>query len=159
MFGNMPFPGLAQFAFVVGVIFTLHSRHKKRESKAQNFHTKKQKVIHNKPYPPSFSRLLESCQLCAFSTYLSEPHLSLMHYTYYAEENVIIFCTKILTKKYLQFIASPDVAMLIHDFPQVRLQDKENSSANEIYSPLENFAQTMSLTINGTIEVTYCTFI
>ena len=71
------------------------------------------------PLPFHVVRLLEASQLCFLSTsHNNDPHLSLMNFTYYQKDELVIMCTKRDTKKFRQIIKSNTVALLIHDFPR-----------------------------------------
>jgi hypothetical protein len=133
--------GAALFGLTIGVTMMLKSPGKKPKSPIYYTRNVKQ---HNKPFPPEMITMLNRCHLCVLSTYLAEPHLALMHYTFCKEDNLIILCTKVLTKKYLQFINSPEVSFMIHDFPQVRFGDSEVP---------RQFTQTMAVGVNGIIQV------
>ena len=75
------------------------------------------------PLPKEVVTLLDASRLCHLATQSTnhEPHLSLMNFTYYQEEEVIIMCTKRKTTKYQQLITTPNIAILIHDFPHLPL--------------------------------------
>ncbi len=92
--------------------------------------------------PPRLSRL------CFLATQQEgEPHLSLMNFTYYQEEDIVIICTRRNTKKFAQLYRNPKVAVLIHDFPHLN-----NIPANQ-----DNFealhGKSWSITLNGTSNV------
>ena len=109
------------------------------------------------PLPFHVVRLLEASQLCFLSTsHNNDPHLSLMNFTYYQKDEVVILCTKRDTKKFRQIIKSNTVALLIHDFPNLKLDDQGTSAPP---SPPQDDGstskgQTYSITLNGVCEVT-----
>lgn len=103
------------------------------------------------PLPFHVVRLLEASQLCFLSTsHNNDPHLSLMNFTYYQPDEVIILCTKRETKKFRQIIKSNTVALLIHDFPHLKLDEDVKSGGR----PRTESGKTYSITLNGTCEVT-----
>eukprot|EP00620_Florenciella_sp_RCC1587_P023686 CAMPEP_0182559664 /NCGR_PEP_ID=MMETSP1324-20130603/2698_1 /TAXON_ID=236786 /ORGANISM="Florenciella sp., Strain RCC1587" /LENGTH=243 /DNA_ID=CAMNT_0024771945 /DNA_START=66 /DNA_END=798 /DNA_ORIENTATION=- len=70
------------------------------------------------PFPAPVVKLLDSASLCYLSTtHGGAPHLSLMHFTYVQHEELIVFTTRRNTLKHRNLVKSPDVAILIHDFP------------------------------------------
>eukprot|EP00392_Amoebophrya_sp_AT5.2_P012258 g12356.t1 len=79
------------------------------------------------PFPAELVCLLQTTCLCYLSTQLPEekndmkyPHLSLMNFTYFAEEEVIIMTTRRDTQKLENLRRNPSVAILVHDFPPER---------------------------------------
>jgi hypothetical protein len=104
------------------------------------------------PLPFHVVRLLEASQLCFLSTsHNNDPHLSLMNFTYYQPDEVIILCTKRETKKFRQIVKSNTVALLIHDFPHLKLDEDAKSEQGR---PRTESGKTYSITLNGTCEVT-----
>ena len=102
------------------------------------------------PLPHHVVRLLNASQLCFLSTsYGNDPHLSLMNFTYYQEEELVIMCTKRDTKKFRQIVKSNTVALLIHDFPHLKLDD----TADDVAAVADAKGQTYSITLNGVAEV------
>ena len=86
-------------------------------------------------------------RLCFLATQNDgEPHLSLMNFTYYQEEEIIILCTRRNTKKFTQILNNPKVAVLIHDFPHLNLEDDANAVA-------ACHGKSWSITLNGFCEV------
>ena len=84
-------------------------------------------------------------KLCFLATVSgNEPHLSLMNFTYYQQDEVLIFTTRRDTKKFKQIQDCSNVAVLAHDFPH--LQD---SSKDVIFS------RKWSITLNGTAKCLY----
>lgn len=116
------------------------------------------------PLPPTVVNLLRASQLCFLSTsYGNDPHLSLMNFTYYQEDEVVIMATKRDTKKFRQILQSNTVALLIHDFPHLKLDKnsmptspKNNSETtcnkNEPGN-VPNSGCTYSITLNGVAEI------
>ena len=103
------------------------------------------------PLPPTVVQLLNASQLCFLSTsFGNDPHLSLMNFTYYQPEEVVIMCTKRDTKKFRQIMQSSSVALLIHDFPHLKL---EGSVEVEHVAPNADSGRTFSITLNGIAEV------
>eukprot|EP01038_Epipyxis_sp_PR26KG_P011010 gene11010-14787_t len=90
------------------------------------------------PLPNQMVELLRSSRLCFLATQSDgEPHLSLMNFTYYHEQEVIIVCTRRNTKKFNQILQNRKVAILIHDFPH--LANSGDSS----------HGKSVSITLNG----------
>ena len=107
------------------------------------------------PLPFHVVRLLEASQLCFLSTsHNNDPHLSLMNFTYYQPDEVIILCTKRETKKFRQIVKSNTVALLIHDFPHLKLDEDVKSDVKSEGRPRTESGKTYSITLNGTCEVT-----
>ncbi len=99
------------------------------------------------PLPEDIVRLLNASRLCFLGTSESnEPHLSLMNFTYYKEMECIIMGTRRDTKKYEQMLSCPSVAVLIHDFPHLAVNDEHTSSA-------KSEGKTCSITLNGYVKV------
>lgn len=73
-----------------------------------------------------------------------EPHLSLMNFTYYREEEILILSTRRNTKKFEQILESPKVAVLIHDFPNIEIP---------VPAVAENHGKSWSITLNGLCKV------
>eukprot|EP00752_Nemacystus_decipiens_P002771 g2589.t1 len=70
------------------------------------------------PLPDDVVRLLQASRLCFLSTFSDDhPHLSLMNFTYYPADEVIILSTRRDTKKYKLVQAGRNVAILVHEFP------------------------------------------
>ena len=100
------------------------------------------------PLPFHVVRLLEASQLCFLSTSTNnDPHLSLMNFTYYQKEEIVIMCTQRDTKKFRQISKVPTVALLIHDFPHLKLDD---SSPENSPSSGDEKGKTYSITLNDT---------
>lgn len=69
------------------------------------------------PLPPEVVQTLSTAHQCFLATQNDgEPHLSLMRFTYYQQDEVVILTTRRNTKKYNQIVNNPKVALLIHDF-------------------------------------------
>lgn len=69
------------------------------------------------PLPDEVVAVLKNSKLCYLATcYDGSPHLSLMNFTYFQGEEVIILSTRRNTLKFQQIIENPKVAVLIHDF-------------------------------------------
>jgi len=73
------------------------------------------------------------------------PTCSLMNFTYFREDEVLILCTKRKTKKFAQISGNAEVAVLINDFPLLRADDGIPGSA-------ATGTSTGSITLNGTAE-------
>ena len=68
------------------------------------------------PLPPIIIKTLEKTLFCYLATCEgSEPHLSLMNFTFKDGEGLIM-STRTNTKKFQSLIQNPSVAILIHDF-------------------------------------------
>ena len=48
----------------------------------------------------------------------AQPHLSLMNFTYFKQEELIIMTTRRDTRKLTNLITNRQIALLLHDFPQ-----------------------------------------
>ena len=96
------------------------------------------------PLPNSVVSLLNASRLCHLGTQNNnDPHLSLMNFTYYQEEEILILTTRKDTKKYKHMVNCNKVAVLIHDFPNLEV-DKHKTSGN-----------TVSITLNGISSIIY----
>lgn len=94
------------------------------------------------PLPQPVVEMLRASRLCHLATSsVGEPHLSLMNFSYFVEDEVVIFCTRRDTKKYHQILEQPNVAILIHDFPNLKQNQDDDSK------------KTGSITLNGLVEV------
>ncbi|CAD7971913.1 unnamed protein product [Amoebophrya sp. A120] len=129
------------------------------------------------PFPYELVLLLESTCLCYLSTQLPEeknelkyPHLSLMNFTYYNPEEVIIMTTRRDTQKLENLRLNPSVAILVHDFPaareivtnRTRTQSRQRSgsdgSAAEEKEQFalasgQSYARTSSITLYGRMRI------
>ena len=96
------------------------------------------------PLPNPVVSLLNASRLCHLATqHNNDPHLSLMNFTYYQEEEILIMTTRRDTKKYDHMKNCNKVAVLIHDFPNLEI-DKNKTSGN-----------TVSITLNGISNIIY----
>ena len=69
------------------------------------------------PFPGVVADMLRDCDQTFLATAVgSSPHLSLMKFTYYQPEEVIILSTQRGTKKFKFMETNPKVALLFHDF-------------------------------------------
>ena len=95
------------------------------------------------PLPLEIVDLLKLSKLCFLATVNdSEPHLSLMNFTYFQQDEVLIVCSRRDTKKYFQLQLCPNVAILIHDFPHLAsINDKDS------------YSQQVSITLNGVASI------
>lgn len=92
------------------------------------------------PLPQEAVNILSISKLCHLATCTdNEPHLSLMNFTYYQSDEVIILCTRRNTKKYFQLLNCKKVAILVHDFPHIETESQYN--------------QTFSITLNGIVSL------
>ena len=92
------------------------------------------------PLPKEAVNILQISKLCHLATCTdNEPHLSLMNFTYYQLDEVIILCTRRNTKKYFQLLNCKKVAILVHDFPHIETENQYN--------------QTFSITLNGIVSL------
>ncbi|CAN0216954.1 unnamed protein product [Scytosiphon promiscuus] len=81
------------------------------------------------PLPDDVVRLLQASRLCFLSTFSDDhPHLSLMNFTYYPgkrisllSDEVIILSTRRDTKKYKLLQTGRNVAILVHEFPEITI--------------------------------------
>lgn len=91
------------------------------------------------PLPNQVVKLLMASRLCFLATQTNnnDPHLSLMNFTYFQAEEILIMTTRKNTKKYDQMKQNKSVAVLIHDFPNLDV-DKDKTDGN-----------TVSITLNG----------
>ena len=87
------------------------------------------------PLPQEVVTLLNASRLCHMATQSGdfEPHLSLMNFSYYQTDEVIIMCTSRKTNKFQHILSVPNVAILIHDFPHLNV-DKDISLAGRSFS-------------------------
>ena len=91
------------------------------------------------PLPPEVVQTLSKRRQCFLATqHDGEPHLSLMRFTYYQQDEVIILTTRRNTKKYNQIVSNPKVALLIHDFEGEHHDDDTSSR--------------FSITLNGEVD-------
>jgi len=97
------------------------------------------------PLPDDVVRLLMASRLCHMATQSEdrEPHLSLMNFTYYQPEEVIIMCTSRKTTKYEQIKNVPNVAILIHDFPHLKLGQDDSLCGRSFSITLKGRASIM----------------
>ena len=95
------------------------------------------------PLPPIVVDLLNACSLCYLSTsnLQSKSHLSLMTFTYVQSHEVIVLSTRKDTLKLKNLLESPQVAILVHDFPHLQNSKKED------------YGNTYSITLYGTTRV------
>ena len=106
--------------------------------------------VYNVPLPDAVVKMLRAARLCTLATSTQAgPHLSLMNFTYYRPDEVIIFCTRRNTKKYDQIRANREVAVLINDFPLLR---NDNGIPSDDKNT-EGSTCTGSITLNGTAQV------
>mmetsp|Transcript_60386 Transcript_60386/g.107576 ORF Transcript_60386/g.107576 Transcript_60386/m.107576 type:complete len:243 (-) Transcript_60386:76-804(-) len=112
------------------------------------------------PFPPELVQLLESTSLCYLSTSglgdspeaAGDPHLSLMLFTYYNDEEdreVIIMTTRRDTKKLQNILANPKAAILLHDFPAAKGDFEDTGSPNGG----RKYSRTSSITVYGKMRV------
>lgn len=93
------------------------------------------------PLPQEVVDLLNISKLCFLATVSgNEPHLSLMNFTYYQPDEVLIFTTRRNTKKFQQIQDCSNVAVLAHDFPHL---------AQDASSPNSGYSRKWSITLNG----------
>jgi len=101
------------------------------------------------PLPIEVVELLNMSKLCFLATVSgNEPHLSLMNFTYYQPDEVLIFTTRRDTKKFKQIQDCSNVAVLAHDFPHLHLA--QDSSKDVI-----SYSRKWSITLNGTAKCLY----
>lgn len=99
------------------------------------------------PLPHDVVRLLQASRLCHLGTQSenNEPHLSLMNFTYYQQDEVIIFGTSRATSKFTHLKdVSRTVAILIHDFPHLVSTGKGDALCGKSFS----------ITLKGHAEIT-----
>ncbi|CAN0411824.1 unnamed protein product [Pylaiella littoralis] len=83
------------------------------------------------PLPDDVVRLLQASRLCFLSTFSDDhPHLSLMNFTYYPADEVIILSTRRDTKKYHLVQTGRNVAILVHEFPDTKASYSSGGSGN-----------------------------
>ena len=81
-----------------------------------------------------------------------------MNFTYYQEEEIVIMATKRDTKKFRQISRSGSVALLIHDFPHLKLNEEgepespRDDSAGVTKGHQRSPSCTYSITLNGVAE-------
>ena len=94
------------------------------------------------PLPTCVVKMLHSARLCTLATSNDlSPHLSLMNFSYYQEDEVIILTTQRATKKFDMISNNPEVALLINDFPMLLDEEKKQLGG-----------RTGSITLNGWAE-------
>lgn len=104
------------------------------------------------PLPVPIVNVLSVTRLCFLATQSEGiPHLSLMNFTYYQNEEIIIMCTRRDTKKFGQISCCPNVAILFHDFNQ--LASDVTQSNKESSSVLKHGTNRGSVTLNGGVRV------
>ena len=95
------------------------------------------------PMPKIIVDILNASRLAFLATTQDDsPHLSLMNFTYYQQEESIIISTRRDTKKFKQIQENPKIALLIHDFPH--LDGSESDT---------NCGKSFSITMNGTAQI------
>jgi len=127
------------------------------------------------PFPPELTQLLCKTSLCYLATQLPQeknllgyPHLSLMSFTYWKEEEVLIMTSRRNTQKLENLLRHPSVSVLVHDFPQNRetfvrppgSTSPENPSSPEMLAadrlaqePSGTEARTCSVTVYGVVRI------
>ena len=123
----------------VGVRYYYNNSEKNRKKKVNNNNNNDDNSYeYYPPLPNPVVTLLMASRLCFLATQSSnDPHLSLMNFTYYQPEEILIMTTRRNTKKFEQMITNNKVAVLIHDFPNLDI-DKNKTNGN-----------TVSITLNG----------
>ena len=95
------------------------------------------------PMPKIIVDILNASRLAFLATTQDDsPHLSLMNFTYYQQEESIIISTRRDTKKFKQIQENPKIALLIHDFPH--LDGTEGD---------DRCGRSFSITMNGTAKI------
>ena len=95
------------------------------------------------PMPKIIVDILNASRLAFLATTQDDsPHLSLMNFTYYQQEESIIISTRRDTKKFKQIQENPKIALLIHDFPHLDGSESD-----------ENCGKSFSITMNGTAQI------
>ncbi|CAI5759897.1 unnamed protein product [Candida verbasci] len=103
--------------------------------------------------PQSVLNLLTSSRFIHLATCLNnKPHVSLMNYTFFHQDNtnIIIISTPKKTTKYDNIISNPNVSILIHDWISVKNtpestnetnndNDNNDNRRNSLYELLANF--------------------
>eukprot|EP00943_MAST-04B_sp_MAST-4B-sp1_P009256 g9256.t1 len=95
------------------------------------------------PLPEVVVGLLNACSLCYLSTsnLQSKAHLSLMTFTYVQSHEVLVLSTRKDTLKLKNLLESPQVAILVHDFPHLQKSKKQD------------YGNTYSITLYGTTRI------
>mmetsp|Transcript_4723 Transcript_4723/g.14782 ORF Transcript_4723/g.14782 Transcript_4723/m.14782 type:complete len:221 (+) Transcript_4723:217-879(+) len=106
------------------------------------------------PFPPEIVALLTSSVLCYLSTLADgAPHLSLMNFTYCAEDEKIIMSTRRDTTKFRALLRNKRVAVLVHDFPAELRQRAATVTSRATGGADESYGQTYSVTLYGSVNV------
>ena len=126
--------GLLTFAGILALGIGLEA-YRRRQGGTDALGGKDDEGYVSPPLPQEVVTLLNASRLCHMATQSEdlEPHLSLMNFSYYQTDEVIIMCTSRKTTKYQQILNVPNVAILIHDFPHLNV-DKDISLAGRSFS-------------------------
>lgn len=101
------------------------------------------------PLPDGVVNMLNAARLCTLATNFNGPHLSLMNFTYFRPDEVLVLCTRRNTKKYELLTKNCEVAVLINDFPLLR---SENGLPGAVSGNGCGGGSSCSITLNGTAE-------
>ena len=114
------------------------------------------------PLPSEVVTTLETTRMCFLATQADgEPHLSLMRFSYYQPDEVIILTTRRNTKKFAQIVDNSKVAVLIHDFAHMHgavseaaatSSSSSSSSGGSGSSSSSEETSRFSITLNGDVE-------
>ena len=114
--------GLALFAAVTSLsVFYAQRKRRQEEARQGNINVLREQSICAPPFPPVVKDVLERCKLAYLATVDREndtSHLSLMRFTYLAEDGVIVMSTNMKTKKFSMLQKQTGVALLVTDFDQ-----------------------------------------
>ena len=143
----------ALFAFVIfaGVAKYRSSKRKvglrSEHSNSMEIQRKDSEEYVTPPLPLDVVRLLQASRLCHLATQgeAGEPHLSLMNFTYYQPDEVIIMGTSRSTSKFKHLRSiSQTVSILIHDFPHLETKGEGDAL----------WGKSFSITLKGKAEIT-----
>ena len=116
--------GLALFAAVTSLsVFYAQRKRRQEEARQGNINVLREQFKKGlrPPFPPVVKDVLERCKLAYLATVDREndtSHLSLMRFTYLAEDGVIVMSTNMKTKKFSMLQKQTGVALLVTDFDQ-----------------------------------------
>lgn len=91
--------------------------------------------------PGNVTSLLKSTRFVHLATSFGDiPHVTLMNYTYYQDEQVIIVTTPKDSTKYTNMVSNPNVSLLVHDWISAKssAEPTVGERRNSLYELLAN---------------------
>lgn len=136
-------PFISGILIITSVVFGIrYYKYSIKNKKDENENDDMNTYEYYPPLPNPVVNLLVASRLCFLATQTTnDPHLSLMNFTYYQPEEILIMTTRKNTKKYEQMVTNKQVAVLIHDFPNLDI-DKNKTDGN-----------TVSITLNSVCSI------